>query len=47
MKDFKGGDHMEFRGDIGGGGGVSCCQQSTKEELWKIDCQLTANEGGW
>ena len=21
VKDFKGGDHMEFRGDIGGGGG--------------------------
>ena len=22
MKDFKGGDHMEFKGDMGGGGSV-------------------------
>ena len=26
--------------------GISRCQQSMKGILWKIDCQLIANEGG-
>ena len=26
--------------------GISRCQQSMKGVLWKIDCELVANEGG-
>ena len=31
---------------MGNGVGISRCQQSMKGILWKIDCQLIANERG-
>lgn len=39
MKDFKGGDHMEFRGDIGGGGGSVVANRVQSRNYGK----LTAN----
>ena len=46
VKDFKGGDHMEFRGDIGGGGQLLPTEYKggTMENWLPINCQWGGGE---